>query len=542
MLKKIAIFTMLLLLFTIIIAGLMHTPAIKKASTNLAESITINNIPINEPPLIKAHIIYLPLRAICENTGYNIEWSEKATVLKKDTTEITLLPEKAVINKAEYKLKRSIVYNQPLLNHHNTLYISKQDIRAIFELNIIKERTAINIEYDNSNKFYITFSDGLGDNTLPLIYNDEFFNNSSYEYSPDLAQLCIGLSSGAHAMSSMNQAYKAMGYTASFYNYTTVNRTTSAYSIAEKELTDKKIYIVNIRGTSGDEWYTNFDIYKDKSTASSNHFGFSQAEHDVRSTLKKHLDGDDYTGRRIFLITGHSRGGAIANILGAHLSADKKYAHPRDIYTYTFATPNVSTNADVNMKNIYNFCNACDFITKLPINGREFDPDEKEWLYNKNGVTITFDNTDIKQTDLTSLMEQEFRAITGREFITVKKEAVQTAVLSLKLLLPTVSDYYGKPLGIGSMQMSAYEFFIGGLAASQTLGSAAEKGMLLIADGLFKGDMSDIAKFIVFNSAERSEKSKDGITREKGQGIKYNHSCEAYYSWVKAYNREYFSR
>jgi len=231
----------------------------------------------------------------------------------------------------------------------------------------------------------------------------------------------------------------------------------------------------------------------------------------------------------------------VANILGAHLTADKKYAQPQDIYTYTFATPNVSTIADTNMKNIYNFCNASDFITKLPMNGREYDPDEKEWTYNKNGTTVVFDNTDIKQTGLTADMEEEFRTVTGRNFITIKKDAVQTAVMSLKLLLPTVMDYYTKPLGIGSIQLSAYEFFISGLAASQTLGAAAEQGMMLIADGLFKGDISDIAKFIVFNSVGETVKNKDGSITEKGQGIKYNHSCEAYYAWVKAYNKRYFN-
>jgi len=541
MLKRILIVIMLFALLAIVSAGLLYTPPSREISTQEASRIMVNGNEIKEPPVTKDNVTYLPLRAICEKLGYRVWWSEEKTTLTKGKAVITLSDEQATIKKKEYKLKRNIQYRNPICFKNSITYISLQDMRDIFEFNINKESITISISYNTSSENYITFSNGLGKTTLPFKYSDDYFNSTAFEYSPEIAQLSIVLSSGAHAMSSMNKGYKKMGYDAEFYNYASVNRTTSAYSIASKELTDRKIYIVNIRGTSGDEWYTNFDIYKDKNNPTANHYGFSQAEQDVRDTLKQYLKKDDYKGRRIFLITGHSRGGAVANILGAHLTADKKYAQPQDIYTYTFATPNVSTIADTNMKNIYNFCNASDFITKLPMNGREYDPDEKEWTYNKNGTTVVFDNTDIKQTGLTADMEEEFRTVTGRNFITIKKDAVQTAVMSLKLLLPTVMDYYTKPLGIGSIQLSAYEFFISGLAASQTLGAAAEQGMMLIADGLFKGDISDIAKFIVFNSVGETVKNKDGSITEKGQGIKYNHSCEAYYAWVKAYNKRYFN-
>lgn len=541
MLKRILIAVMLFALLAIVSAGLLYTPPIKEVSTQNASRIAINNTPIKERPITREGITYLPLRAVCTKLGYKVKWENDVTTLKKDKMTITLRDNKATIRKKEYKMKKIIAHNNLLINS-GTAYMSIQGMRDILELSIKKEGTAINILYNPLQEDYITFNDGLGDNTLPFKYSDDYFDSTAFEYSPELAQLCTVLSSGAHAMSSMSKGYKKMGFAAEFYNYTTVNRTTSAYSIAAKELDDRKIYIINIRGTSGDEWYTNFDIYKDKNTPSANHYGFSQAEQDVRDTLKQHLEKDGYKGRRIFLITGHSRGGAVANILGAHLTTDKRYAQPQDIYTYTFATPNVSTIADSNMKNIYNFCNASDFITKLPMNGREYDNAEKEWTYSKNGTTVVFDNTDIKQTKLTADMEREFKAVTGKEFITIKKDAVQTAVLSLKMLLPTVMDYYTKPLGIGNIQMSAYEFFISGLAASQTLGAAAEQGMMLIADGLFKGDMSDVAKFIVFNSMGSTKNNADGSIAEKGQGIKYNHSCEAYYAWVKAYNKEYFNR
>jgi len=540
MLKRILIIILLFALLSIVSAGLLYAPPIRETAVTHAQRIEINNSSIKEAPITKGNITYLPLRAVCEKLGYKVSFNDSRIKIKKKKTVITLNETKAVMNKKDYKLSRTAAYVNPTFRQNGSTYISLQDMRDIFEFNINKEDTTINISYNTSSENYITFSDGLGKTTLPFKYSDDYFNGTAFEYSPQLAELCSVFASGAHAMSSMNKAYKKIGFSAEFYNYATVNRLTSAYSIASKELSDRKIYIINIRGTSGDEWYTNFDIYKDENTPSANHYGFSRAEQEVRDNLTELLKNDSYNGRRIFLITGHSRGGAVANILGAHLTADKKYASPQDIYTYTFAAPNVSTEADTGMKNIYNFCNTNDFITKLPMNGREYDPKETEWIYNKNGTTITFDNTDIKQAGLTTQMENEFRSVTGRNFIPIKKDAVQTAVMSLKMLLPTVGDYYTKQLGIGSIQMSAYEFFISGLAASQTIGAAAERGMMLLADGLFKGDVSDIAKFIVFNSVGSTEKNKDKSITEKGQGIKYNHSCEAYYAWVKGYNREFF--
>ncbi len=542
MLKKNIIFILLVTLLAIIVYGFIYKPTIKKAASYNVSKITINNTPVKSPPIIKDSILYLPLRDICETLGYTINTTNNSVIINKDKTTITMYKQRAIIEKEEYKLSLNILYKYPTIIENNSTYVSKQDITDIFELNINKENKTINITNIPSTKTNITFNDGLGNNTIPLEYTDEVFSGSAFKYSPAIAQLGITLSAGAHAMSSLNEAYKLMGYTTLFYNYATVNRTTSAYSIATKELSDKKIYIVAIRGTSGDEWYTNFDIYKDKNTPSTEHYGFSQAEQDVYNTLTEHIAKDNYQGRKIFFITGHSRGGAIANLLGAHLSTDRKYALPEDIYTYTFATPNVSKNADINVKNIYNFCNSNDFITRLPINGKEFNPNEKEWTYNKNGTTINFDYTDIKQINLTTHMEEEFCAITGKTFIAINDDAVSSAISCLKKILPEVDDYYKKQLVIGNFRMSAYEFFTGGLAASQAMGSAAEKGMTLIANGLFNGEMSDIAKFIVFNSTGKTKSNNDGSITEKGRGIKYNHSCEAYYCWIKAYNKAYFSR
>ncbi|MCQ2749067.1 MAG: hypothetical protein MJ246_03530 [Clostridia bacterium] len=70
----------------------------------------------------------------------------------------------------------------------------------------------------------------------------------------------------------------------------------------------------------------------------------------------------------IFLC-GHSRGGAVSNILGTLLIDEGKYK----VYDYTFGTPNtvevtgVMTKSKIeSYKEIFNHVNNDDFVTVLP--------------------------------------------------------------------------------------------------------------------------------------------------------------------------------
>lgn len=71
----------------------------------------------------------------------------------------------------------------------------------------------------------------------------------------------------------------------------------------------------------------------------------------------------------IILVTGHSMGAAIANILASYLN---ETMDPGNIYAYTFATPRtvneaVSGNQAVNYPNIFNILNSNDVVTYVPL-------------------------------------------------------------------------------------------------------------------------------------------------------------------------------
>lgn len=155
--------------------------------------------------------------------------------------------------------------------------------------------------------------------------------------------------------------------------------------------TDTEVIVVAVRGTNGtnEEWSSNFDVGADTSDyyarlGSShpdwrnklNHKGFDVAANRVNDKLKTYINTYvNSSASKSILITGHSRGAAIANILGQKYEDDSSYRS----YTYTFATPNSTTSSSASRyKTIFNVVNEDDIIPYLPLS---------EWGFKNYGIT-----------------------------------------------------------------------------------------------------------------------------------------------------------
>ncbi len=154
-----------------------------------------------------------------------------------------------------------------------------------------------------------------------------------------------------------------------------------------------EVIIVSVRGTNGtvEEWSSNFDVGADTPeyytavgsehpdwTNKDNHKGFDVSANRVYAKLNDYIDEYvDDSSEKVILITGHSRGAAIANILGTYFEDDAKYRS----FTYTFATPNTTTADYYDEYNtIFNIKNTDDLITYMPI---------EEWGFKNYGITKT---------------------------------------------------------------------------------------------------------------------------------------------------------
>ncbi|MCL2838284.1 MAG: hypothetical protein FWE04_04355 [Oscillospiraceae bacterium] len=175
-----------------------------------------------------------------------------------------------------------------------------------------------------------------------------------------------------------------------------------AYAIAHKPIeingVNRNLIFIAIRGTNAAEWNSNFEIGDGL-----DHYGFKRATERLRADLESrisHFKAED----NIMLVTGHSRGAAVANLLAADLNrSGRDIILSENLHAYTFATPNVTRRPDYgNHPNIFNFINAEDLISYIPLS-------RSGWNYRRNGMTFLFPTRNIVPADVAAMYNQKVR-------------------------------------------------------------------------------------------------------------------------------------
>lgn len=147
------------------------------------------------------------------------------------------------------------------------------------------------------------------------------------------------------------------------FNYdSSPHRDTAAHTIAH----NNNLVIAAIRGTprGRDEWLSNLDMGFGK-----HHTGFMRATSDVYHNLSSYMSRHGLMGKTM-LITGHSRGGAIANLLGERISKAPLLVSKGGLYVYTYGAPMVSRSdatGDSIHNNIFNIINLHDPVVHVPL-------------------------------------------------------------------------------------------------------------------------------------------------------------------------------
>ncbi|MBQ7929860.1 MAG: InlB B-repeat-containing protein [Clostridia bacterium] len=142
----------------------------------------------------------------------------------------------------------------------------------------------------------------------------------------------------------------------------------------------RNVVAVVVRGTNSsiEEWTSNFDIgnINDVSSYSGwnntkNHAGFDIAANRIMEIVNSYVADNELTDV-VYWVTGHSRGAAIANILGAMFADAGKSA-----FTYTYASPNTTRAENASSyRAIFNVINTDDFVPCLPM---------EDWEYTRYG-------------------------------------------------------------------------------------------------------------------------------------------------------------
>ena len=284
----------------------------------------------------------------------------------------------------------------------------------------------VNYSYTSDNeKYYQAFE-----------YQDEMLAADSGTLSPDLAKVTVGLATAAYAESEIKACLSSMNYTlvdSKTFNYDGERKATYedndfvAFSIGHKKVSLNgeiyNAYVVPIRGTTGnDEWLSNFKL---GAAGDSYHYGFKKAADGVLSTLRSKIK----TKNNIFLITGHSRGAAVANIVAGELTIDKDLASPNHIFGYTYACPAVKIGADTTLDNVININNPGDAIPELPL---------ADWGYQRYGKSLSL-STDKKFYDN---MKVQYKNALGREYAGILNTDSYVATLKT---IAGIRDAYFQP-------------------------------------------------------------------------------------------------
>ncbi len=238
-----------------------------------------------------------------------------------------------------------------------------------------------------------------------------------------LLSMCTGGSQAANETLMKNE-----GFTVLFsrhYDKAAKDRShNSAFTVGKTEDEKGVIYAITVRGTSGGEWYSNFDFAPSHLDDTQYAENFMFAAQDVYLSVKDMLD-DEKNARVI--VCGHSRGASTANLLGVLL--DEAYG-AENVYVYTYATPMTVRGeaADKEYKNIFNFINGNDIVTHLPME--------------EHGFKRAGNDIDLPVTPANSALLNGLRALTE--------------------IAPTISSYYNDKhaldrAGLSDDGMSVYD-------------------------------------------------------------------------------------
>ncbi len=194
------------------------------------------------------------------------------------------------------------------------------------------------------------------------VYNFDWSRLLKDGYSDDVATLAVDLSISIYKEENIKRSLHNLGFSCLEYKdggtTHTVGRCFGLKKIAEGEKI-RTIVAVIIRGTFGEkEWIGNFIVGKGDKPET-----FAAAAKTLHEDLMQYCKGKVDPSNAIPFACGHSRGGAVADIVGHEFNQKDKWYN---FCVYTYAAPNSTVVGDKTDKNIFNYVFAHDLVAYVP--------------------------------------------------------------------------------------------------------------------------------------------------------------------------------
>ena len=301
----------------------------------------------------------------------------------------------------------------------------------------------------------------------------DFLPENSSVFQPVTARVAAALSMSAADEKLLKENLSALGFgDIVTLAYGEGDRDKIGMCIASRVTGEQLQIAVVLRGTCGEEWYSNFEI-----GYSAEHSGFARAADFAELRLADYVFTRAICIQPRFFITGYSRGGAVANILAKRLC--DRYGLDY-VSAYTFAAPSTTISRRTNRySSIFNIVRGEDFFTRVPPEG---------WGYIRYGH-------DISLSDLGDINEP-FRRLTGEDYLGfTRRGTVDNFLRSVMTLAPNVHAYYERRRSVGEQRLSLYEFMTG---VADMLADQMDE---TAADTFLSAMVSDYADLLTFLSS-----------------------------------------
>ncbi len=301
--------------------------------------------------------------------------------------------------------------------------------------------------------------------------------------------------------------------------------------------------VVVVRGTYNKEWYGNFDMTGTFYDASvDTHWSFEKAADSLHYHLDKYISKleaeNNLKNQDIqIVVTGHSRGAAVSNLLATWLTdiRDGKKASGTDIgsvYAYTFATPNVAESEKIlqtNYSNIHNYCFTDDFVANLPL---------EAWGWGKYGNTYWATAADLKNkpyyfyhVKIHHNQALEYNSSYTENIVKTMISATEQAGIRDN----GINNYYDieRFIGLGT-KTTIYQFI------RKVLGGAMQGILSHLNESLTLVWLNTIAEFDSFVDGHFRALADNLVDKLQSQpALLSTHQCYSYYEAIRMYHKEF---
>lgn len=196
-----------------------------------------------------------------------------------------------------------------------------------------------------------------------FFYSDNYFAGSPAEENPHLRSMSMALAMSTieeRGSSCVSELYRSIGFEdiAVGDMNDTPTKDTIGTAIAHKTVGSQELVAVAVRGSKYySEWAANLTA-----GAEGNIDGFEEPAEKVMDRIRKYISDNGLEGVKLW-ITGYSRGGGVADLTGAYITAhpEEFQTSAEDVFVYTFESPRTCAD-DTVYENIHNVRNRNDII------------------------------------------------------------------------------------------------------------------------------------------------------------------------------------